>query len=174
MARYCHHLFAGQKCHYRFSGTRGRRERVPEESNGMNMYEKKLAVVALCSAALFGCATQGPTGPEKAAAYHAEEARLAEEAKNPPPPTEEETTLQFPMCDSERRPLFPKETDGAAFRAILYFKITDDGKTKDHCYMRVEGAIKWEERAVFDVDQWAYPVEFAGQPRERIVTYRLK
>jgi len=69
---------------------------------------------------------------------------------------------------------FADKTEGADFRAIVLFRILPDGKTSEHCYLRVDGAIKWEERALGKVAEWAYPVEFAGEQRERTVTYRLK
>lgn len=142
--------------------------------------KKNLAPVASsfalisASLALFACAPPGPTGPEKAAAYHANEAAIAEEKAHPTPPTEAEITLQFPMCVDKKIPPFPPETAGAAFRAIVFYRITEDGKTKEHCYLAVDGDVKWEERALDDVNSWSYEPKFAGEPRERVVTYRLK
>ena len=78
------------------------------------------------------------------------------------------------MCVETKPPAFPPETAGATFRAILYFRITDAGKTKEHCYLAIDGSLKWEEKALGQVESWTYPVEHAGQPRERVITYRLK
>lgn len=124
--------------------------------------------------ALNACAQPGPTGPEKAAAYHAHQAAQEEERRNPTPPSESETTLQFPMCVDKRVPPFPPESAGAAFRAIVFYRITADGKTDEHCYLALEGNKKWEERALNDVSTWTYDLKFAGEPRERVITYRLK
>ncbi len=151
-------------------------------------------VVSVISTTLWmgACAPPGPTGPEKAAAYNAEQERLAEQSmsgtqssaesypegstpdENSAGSTEQETTLQFPMCQVEKKPFFSEQTEGATFRAIVLFTITDDGKTADHCYLRVEGEIKWEEKSLGRVEQWSYPAKFAGQQRERTVTWRSK
>jgi len=117
---------------------------------------------------------EGPTGPEKAAAFHAQEAEREEARKNPQAPTEEESTLQFPMCQGKKVPPYPADTEGAVFRAIVFLRITEEGKTSEHCYLSVEGPRKYEEKALGSVDAWSYEPEFAGQPRERVVTYRLK
>jgi hypothetical protein len=59
------------------------------------------------------------------------------------------------------------------FRAIVLFKITEDGKTTDHCYQAIEGDRKWEERVLGRFEEWSYPAKYAGEPRERVVSYRL-
>lgn len=133
------------------------------------------SVEILCvSLLLMGCAPDRVAGQEKANAYHAQEAEREEAKKNQTPPTEAEQTLQFPMCKEKRPATFPENTEGAAFRAVLFMRITDDGKTAEHCYTAVEGDIKWEEKALGDVDLWTYGTEHAGQPRERVVSYRLR
>jgi len=87
---------------------------------------------------------------------------------------EDETTLKFPFCERDMKTQFSEKTEGAAFRAIVLFRILPNGKTAEHCYLRVEGEIKWEERSLGNVADWNYPVEFAGEQRERTVTFRLK
>lgn len=131
--------------------------------------------VLLASSFVLSCACApppGPTGPEKAAAYHAQEARREEERRHPTPPSEAEATLQFPFCQGRKARAFPRETEGADYRAILFFRITDEGKTAEHCYLAVEGDRKWEETTLGQVADWAYPLEFAGQPRESVLFYR--
>lgn len=118
-------------------------------------------------------APPGPTGPEKAAAYHAQEAEREDAAKNPRAPTESEMTLQFPMCSGKKAPPFPNDTSGAAFRAIVFLRIDSEGKATEHCYLAVEGEKKWEEKALGEVSSWRYETEHAGEPRERVVTYRV-
>lgn len=113
-------------------------------------------------------------GPEKAAAFHAQEAEREEARKNPEPLSEQEATLQFSMCEGKKAPPFPAETDGAVFRAIVFLRITEEGKTAEHCYLALEGSKKYEEKALGDVNEWSYEPEHSGQPRERIVTFRLK
>lgn len=117
---------------------------------------------------------KGPTGAEKAAAYHSQESERAQAADSPHPPSVAQTTLQFPECKGKRAQPFPADTNGAAFRAILFLRITAEGRTSEHCYLAVEGDRKWEEKALGDVSQWTYSTEFAGEPRERVVTYRLR
>jgi hypothetical protein len=120
------------------------------------------------------CAPQGPSGAEKAAAYHAQEAERADAAENPKPATEAEKTLQFPMCSGKKAMPFPSDTEGAAFRAIVFLRITDAGKTSEHCYLALEGARKWEEKALGNVGEWSYDIAHAGEPRERVVSFRLR
>lgn len=134
-----------------------------------------LPTVLVAAGLLLACSSpKGPTGPEKSAAYHAQEAERAEVAKNPKTPTETEVTLQFPMCTGKKTPPYPADTNGAAFRAIIFLRITEEGGTSEHCYLALEGARKWEERALGDVSSWSYDTAHAGQPRERVVTYRLR
>lgn len=121
-----------------------------------------------------GCAEPvGPTGPEKAAAYHEQEAAREEASKNPSKPTEAELALEFPFCKGKKPPPFPADTSGAAFRAVVFLRIDAEGKTTEHCYLAVEGDRKWEEKALGNVASWRYEKDHAGQPRERVVTYRL-
>ncbi|HXS16917.1 MAG TPA: hypothetical protein VN764_07000, partial [Polyangiaceae bacterium] len=94
----------------------------------------------------------------------------AEPATSP----EDQTTLKFPFCERDVKTPFSEKTEGAAFRAIVLFRILPSGKTAEHCYLRVEGEIKWEEKSLGNVAEWTYPVEFAGEQRERTVTFRLK
>lgn len=132
-------------------------------------------VFIIAGGSLVACgAPKGPTGPEKAAAYHAQEAERAGAAENRQPPSEVESTLQFPECEGKKSRPFPSDTNGAAFRAILFLRITAEGGTSEHCYLAVEGDRKWEEKALGDVSKWSYSVEYAGEPRERVVTYRLR
>lgn len=138
--------------------------------------ENRVGVFSLhfSSIILLACgAPPGPTGAEKAAAYHAQEAERDEAAKNPTPPSEEELTHQLPLCKGKKAPPFPEETVGSAFRAIVFLRIGAGGETTEHCYLAVEGDKKWEEKALGDVSTWRYEEAHAGQPRERVVTYRL-
>ncbi len=138
------------------------------------MQSSKFVVSASCLF-LGACAPPGPTGPEKAAAYHAEQERLAQEKAHPTPPPEESTTLQFAMCEDDGNfepAQFPEKSNGAAFRAIVLFKITETGKTTDHCYRKLEGDIVWEENVLGNVEEWSYPIKYAGEFRERLVSYR--
>ena len=148
-----------------------------EESRYRRLVMNRLNTFLLSSGFLIAVSCgppEGPTGPEKAAAYHAQEAEREDERRNPTAPTEEESTLQFPMCDRKKTPQFPADTEGAVFRAIVFMRITDEGRTGEHCYLALEGPRKYEEKALGDVQGWSYDPEFAGQPRERVVTYRLK
>jgi hypothetical protein len=128
-----------------------------------------LAVVLLACAA-----PKGPTGPEKAAAFHTQEAEREDDARHPRPPTEEESTLRFPACQGKKTRPFPADTAGAAFRAIVLLRIGPDGSVTEPCYLAQEGQLKWEEKALGDVSSWKYEPQYAGEPRERVVTYRLR
>jgi hypothetical protein len=137
------------------------------------MVKKTFGILCLGLLAM-ACAPDRVGGQEKANAYHAQEAEREEANKNKAPRTEAEKTLQFPMCEERRPAKFPANTEGATFRAVLFMRITGDGKTAEHCYTAVEGDIKWEEKALGDFKSWKYDTEHAGQPRERVISYRVQ
>lgn len=80
----------------------------------------------------------------------------------------------FPPChEGGAPPEFPSKTEGAAYRAIVHFRISAAGKPEQPCFARVEGPLDLERKALADREQWTFPVEQAGQRRERIVFYKL-
>lgn len=153
--------------------TRGRVRRASAEPLALGLLALTMTLGA--------CAPQAPAAAgAPAPSPITTESTPAPDAPSPsthPAPTaspEEQTTLKFPFCDREMKTQFANKTEGAAFRAIVLFRILPDGKTAEHCYLRVDGDIEWEERSLGNVAEWTYPVEFAGEQRERTVTYRLK
>jgi hypothetical protein len=79
----------------------------------------------------------------------------------------------LPACPPAEPPAFPPDSEGAAFRAWVALKVVKDGKATDLCYQRVEVRGGTEEKAMADRHDWTFPLEHAGQRRERIVVYRL-
>lgn len=78
-----------------------------------------------------------------------------------------------PSCALEGEPpAFPPNSDGVAFRAWVRFTISASGRAEGLCYARVEGLHEFEEKAMADRGQWDFDKKYAGEPRERLVTYR--
>jgi hypothetical protein len=70
-------------------------------------------------------------------------------------------------------PAFPKQTDGADYRAIVQVTIGDKGEAVDPCIRRSEGPSDLEEKALKDRHEWKWDPKFAGQKRDHIVSFRL-
>ncbi len=78
-----------------------------------------------------------------------------------------------PACELEgEAPAFPAKSDGVAFRAWVRFTISAQGRAEGLCYARAEGLHEFEEKAMADRGQWDFDLKYAGEPRERLVTYR--
>lgn len=85
----------------------------------------------------------------------------------------------FPACtDKEGKPLetppFPKDTEGAEYRAIVQITIGPAGEALNPCFRAVEGPFALEEKALAERSRWKFDPAFAGQKRDRTITYRLR
>lgn len=120
--------------------------------------------VALCVASA-GC-QKGGGGPKDGG-----EAYDPYEEPGPEPQMSERT---LPECKLDGPPPeFPPETEGLAFRGLVRLVIGSDGKPTNVCFARAEGPLLYEKRALAEKNSWKYDPEYAGQPREKVVTYRL-
>lgn len=85
----------------------------------------------------------------------------------------------FPPCtDPSGQPLapvsFPASTDDADYRAIVQITIGSTGEALDPCFRAVEGPLELEEKALAERSRWKFDPAFAGQKRDRTITYRLR
>ncbi|HSC89868.1 MAG TPA: hypothetical protein VLC09_21480 [Polyangiaceae bacterium] len=93
---------------------------------------------------------------------------------SPSGPSPGERLLPPCAADGKEPPAFPHATEGADYRAIVLVTIGDDGRASHLCFRRVEGPLALEQKALADRGEWRFPVDQAGQKRERTVTFRLR
>ncbi len=123
------------------------------------------ALLALLCLASVGCQKGGSGAKDGGESYDPYE-------EPGPEPKMSERTL--PECKLEGPlPEFPAETEGLAFRGLVRLVIGSDGRPTDVCFARAEGPLLYEKRALAGKGAWKYDPAFAGQPREKVVTYRL-
>lgn len=85
----------------------------------------------------------------------------------------------FPVCtDASGKPLapvaLPASTADADYRAIVQVTIGTKGEAVNPCFRAVEGPLALEEKALSERSSWKFDPAFAGQKRDRTVTYRLR
>lgn len=124
---------------------------------------------------LSGCASNAGT-PAESSPTPKEEPSIESLFEDPAPELSKEPKASerlLPFCKTEKSPpRFPRSSNGASFRAIVSLVIAQDGSATELCYLRVEGPTDIEEKTMSDRDSWSYDKQFAGQPREKLVTYR--
>lgn len=137
--------------------------------------ERLRAGIGALACVLGGCAGGGGNAAKPEAPAE-EEPSIESLFQDPEPQLSKEPKASerlLPMCKTdESPPRFPRSSNGASFRAIVSFVIAKDGSASELCYQRVEGPLDIEEKAMSDRQSWSYEKEFAGQPREKLVTYR--
>ena len=94
-------------------------------------------------------------------------------------PDEEPGGKAFPRCvDKNGEPLaavsFSPSTNDADYRAIVQITIGPNGEALHPCFRAVEGPLSLEEKALAERSKWKFDPAFAGQKRDRTVTYRLR
>lgn len=85
----------------------------------------------------------------------------------------------FPRCvDKNGGPLptvsFSPSSDDADYRAIVQITIGPNGEALDPCFRAVEGPLSLEDKALAERSKWKFDPAFAGQKRDRTITYRLR
>lgn len=137
--------------------------------SGLHLSTGRLLLAVLIFGPLVGCTNVSrQNGPSSAEAYS--------DASRDDGWDEEsgDVVRKLPSCNSDKAaPEFPEESEGAAFRALILLTIGPDGSALDPCYLRAEGPPKYEKKALSLRKTWKYDAAYAGQKREKLITWRV-